>query len=72
LVKFVPRFAYSLFKSYVKAYCDGRLDLLPLDKRLFLEASDEIILIQKEFLESFTSMSKAEKEKTINFLKSIS
>jgi hypothetical protein len=72
LVKFVPRFAYSLFKSYVKAYCDGRLDLLPLDKKIFLEASDETILIQKEFLESFTSMPKAEKEKMMNFLKSIS
>lgn len=71
LAEFVPRFVFSLFKSYVRAYCDGHLDLLPLDKRRFLEVSDEMILIQKEFLESFTSMPKAEKEKTLAFLKTV-
>jgi hypothetical protein len=72
LVRFAPRFAYSLFKSYIKAYCDGRLDdLLPLNKTRFIEASDEMILAQKEFLESFMVMPKLEKEKTQKFLKSI-
>lgn len=73
LVKFASRFVYSLFRSYVKAYCDGRIeDLLPLDKTRFMQVSDETILIQKEFLESFIVMSKSEKEKTLSFLKSIS
>jgi hypothetical protein len=73
LVKFVPRFVYSLFKSYVKAYCDCRIDdILPFDRRQFMLVSDDAILIQKEFLESFVVMSKSEKEKTLNFLKSIS
>lgn len=68
--KFAPRFIYSLFKSYVKAYCDGRFsDLLPFEKSKFMEVSDEAILIQKEFLESFIEMSKQEKEKTLGFLK---
>lgn len=68
--KFAPRFVYSLFKSYVKAYCDGRFsDLLPFEKSKFMEVSDEAILIQKEFLESFIDMSKQEKEKTLGFLK---
>ncbi len=72
LLKFVPRFTYSLFKGYVKAYCDGRLDNpLPLDKTRFIETSEEIIRIQKEFLESFINMGKLEKEKTLNFLKSV-
>lgn len=72
LVKFAPRFVYSLFKSYVKAYCDGRIDdLLPFDKTRFMRVSDETILIQKEFLESFIVMPKSEKEKSLNFLKSI-
>lgn len=72
LVKFASRFVYSLFKSYVKAYCDGRItDLLPLDKARFMQVSDETILIQKEFLESFVVMPKAEKEKVLDFLKSI-
>lgn len=73
LVKFVPRFVYSLFKSYVKAYCDGRIDdILPFNRRQFMLVSDDAILTQKEFLESFVGMSKSEKEKTLNFLKSIS
>lgn len=72
LVKFAPRFVYSLFRSYVKAYCDGRIDdLLPFDKTRFMRVSDETILIQKEFLESFIVMPKSEKEKSLNFLKSI-
>ena len=73
LVKLASRFVYSLFRSYVKAYCDGRIeDLLPFDKTRFMQVSDEAILIQKEFLESFIVMSKSEKEKTLSFLKSIS
>jgi len=73
LVKFAPRFVYSLFKSYVKAYCDGGIeDILPLNKTLFMRVSDETILIQKEFLESFLIMPKLEREKSLNFLKSIS
>lgn len=73
LLRFVPRFTYSLFRGYVKAYCDGKLDNpLPLDKAQFIEASEETIRIQKEFLESFVNMGKVEKEKTLNFLKNIS
>ncbi len=72
LVKFASRFVYSLFRSYVMAYCDGRIDdLLPFDKTRFMQISDETILIQKEFLESFNVMPKLEKEKTLGFLKSI-
>ena len=72
LVKFASRFVYWLFKNYVKAYCDGKIDdLLPFDKARFMDASDETILIQKEFLESFSFMSKSEKEKTLSFLKNI-
>ena len=72
LVKFAPRFVYSLFKSYVKAYCDGGFsDLTPLDKKRFFEVTDENMMIQKEFLESFIGMQKQDREKTLQFLKSI-
>ena len=72
LAKFAPRFVYSLFKSYVKAYCDAKFsDLLPFEKARFIAVSDEAILIQKEFLEAFIDMSKQEKEKTLSFLKEI-
>lgn len=72
IAKFAPRFVYSLFKSDVKAYCDGKFsDLLPFEKTRFISVSDEAILIQKEFLESFIGMPKQEKEKTLAFLKEI-
>ena len=72
LAKFAPRFVYSLFRSYVKAYCEGKFsDLFPFERTKFMEVSDEAILIQKEFLESFINMPKQEKEKTLSFLKAI-
>jgi hypothetical protein len=72
LGKFAPRFIYSLFKEYAKAYCDGKFsDLLPFEKSMFMATSDETILIQKEFLESFINMTKQEKEKALDFLKEI-
>lgn len=72
LAKFAPRFVYSLFRSYVKAYCEGKFsDLFPFERTKFMEVSDEAILIQKEFLESFINMPKQEKEKTLSFLKAM-
>ncbi|MBM3905546.1 MAG: hypothetical protein FJ354_02535 [Thaumarchaeota archaeon] len=72
LAKFAPRFVYSLFRSYVKAFCDGKFsDLFPFEKVRFMAVSDEVILIQKEFLESFMNMPKQQKEKTLSFLKEI-
>ena len=69
----VPRFIYSLFKKYSKEFCDGRLEkLLPFSISNLKKISDESILIQREFLEAFSSLSKTEREKTISFLESIS
>ncbi len=69
----VPRFTYSLFEKYSKAYCEGRLEkLLPFSISKLKNISDESILIQKEFLGAFSELSKTEKEKAINFLESIS
>ncbi|NDB32351.1 MAG: hypothetical protein EB150_06635 [Nitrososphaeria archaeon] len=68
--KFAPRFVYSLFRNYVKAYCDGKFsDLMPFERAKFMSISDEAVLIQKEFLESFIEMPKNDKEKTLEFLK---
>ena len=68
--KFAPRFVYSLFRNYVKAYCDGKFsDLTPFERAKFMSISDEAVLIQKEFLESFIEMPKNDKEKTLEFLK---
>lgn len=72
LAKFAPRFVYSMFKNYVKAYCDGVInEILPFDKSRFLQVSDEHILMQKEFLENFINIPKSEKEKILRFLEGI-
>ncbi len=69
----VPRFTYSIFEKYSKAYCDGRLEkLLPFSITKLKKISDESILIHKEFLDAFSELSKIEREKTINFLENIS
>lgn len=73
LAMVAPRFTYSLFEKYSKAFCDGRLEkLLPFSIDKLKKISDESILIQREFLDAFSSLSKTEKEKTIKFLENIS
>ena len=73
LASIVPRFTYSLFEKYSKAFCDGKLEkLLPFSLKKLKAISDESILIHKEFLEAFSNLSKTEREKAIKFLENIS
>ena len=73
LAKVVPRFTYSLFEKYTKAYCEGKLEkLLPFSINKLKKISDESILIHKEFLTAFSELSKTEREKANRFLESIS
>ncbi len=73
LAVIVPRFTYSLFEKYSKAYCDGRLDkLLPFSVSKLKKISDESILIIREILGTFSNLSKKEKDDAIRFLESIS
>lgn len=69
----VPRFTYSIFEKYSKAYCEGRFEkLLPLSITKLKKISDESILIQKELLDAFSEFSKIERENAVKFLESIS
>ena len=73
LANIVPRFTYSLFEKYSKAYCEGKLEkLLPFSLANLKTVSDDSLLIQREFLEAFSNFSKSEREKTVDFLKNIS
>ena len=73
LANIVPRFTYSLFEKYSKAYCNGKLEkLLPFSIANLKTISDDSLLIQREFLEAFSNFSKSEREKTVDFLKNIS
>ena len=68
LTKIAPKFTFSLFEKYVKAYCEGKLKLVPFKFQNLKDISDESLIIQKEFLECFTNLSKSEREKTVNLL----
>jgi len=71
LTKITPKFTFSLFEKYVKAYCEGKLKLLPLKFQNLKDVSDENLIVQKEFLEGFTNLSKPDREKTVNLLNQV-
>ena len=73
LSKIVPRFTYYLFEKYTKAFCEGKLKkMLPFTIDNLKLVSDESIIIQREFLEAFSNLSKSEKDTIMNFLRKIS
>ena len=71
LSKIAPKFTYSLFEKYVRAFCEGRLkNLLPFSFAN-LKNTDESIEVQKEILEAFSKMSKSDKDKIMDLLKKL-
>ena len=67
-----PRFTFSLFEKYTKAYCDGKIsDLLPFNLQNLQKASDVSSHLQMELLEGFVKMSNSERDDILNFLKQI-
>ena len=72
LSKIAPKFTYSLFEKYVRAFCEGKLkNLLPFTFENLKRISDDNLQVQKEILEAFSKMSKTDKDKTMNLLKKI-
>ena len=72
LLKTSPIFTYSIFQKYVKAFCDNKInELLPFDLSKLQDISDESLIIQKEILSAFVTLSKEEKEEAIIFLDKI-
>ena len=72
LQKTAPKFTFSLFEKYTKAYCDGKMsDLLPFNLENLQKVSDSSSHIQMELLEGFVNMSDSERNDTIDFLKKI-
>jgi hypothetical protein len=72
LQKIAPKFTFSLFEKYTKAYCDGKIsNLLPFNISNLKKASDNSSQIQMELLEGFTKMSSSERQDALGFLKKI-
>jgi len=72
LSKIAPKFTFSLFEKYVRAFCEGKLkNLLPFTFSNLKSISDESLAVQKEILEAFSNMSKSDKDKTVDLLKKL-
>ncbi len=72
LQKTAPRFTFSLFEKYIKAYCDGKIpDLLPFSISNLKKTSDKESGIEMELLEGFSNMPREDREDTLKFLKEI-
>ena len=68
LVKISPKFTYSMFEIYVKAFCEGKLkNLLPFSVSKFQEISDNAFAIQNELLTGFITLSKNKKLNVLKF-----
>lgn len=72
MMEFAPRFTFGLFETYVRAYCEGRLeDLIPFSIENLKTAVDDSVSVQKEFLEGFLTLTKNDREKMMGFLEKI-
>lgn len=72
MMGFAPRFTFGLFETYVRAYCEGRLeDLIPFSIENLKTAVDDSVSVQKEFLEGFLTLTKNDREKMMGFLEKI-
>ena len=72
LSRVAPNFVSSLLRRYIESYSEGKIDtLIPFDSEGVKKALDESLMVHRELLEGFSSLSNAEKEHILNFLKKI-
>ena len=68
LVKISPKFAYSMFEIYVRAFCEGKLkNLLPFSIPEFQKISENVFTTQNELLVGFMTLPKSKKLDVLNF-----
>jgi len=68
LVKISPKFTYSMFEIYVRAFCEGKLiNLLPFSIPEFQKISENIFTTQNELLVGFMTLPKSKKLHVLNF-----
>ena len=68
LAKISPKFTYSMFEVYVKAFCEGKLkNLLPFSILEFQKISQNAFATQNELLKGFMTLPKTRKDDVLNF-----
>ena len=72
LAKISPKFTYSIFQKYVKAFCENKIEeLLPFELVKLKSFSDESLMIHKEILGAFLNLTKEDRKEAIKFLNQI-
>ncbi len=68
-----PNFVSSLLRRYVESYSEGKVDkLIPFESEVLKKALGDSLVIQRELLEGFSSLSNIERETIMRFLKKVS
>lgn len=68
LAKISPKFTYSMFEIYVKAFCEGKLkNLLPFSVLEFQKISKNSFIVQNELLKGFMTLPKTRKADVLSF-----
>ena len=68
LAKISPKFTYSMFEIYVKAFCEGKLkNLLPFSVLEFQKISKNSFIIQNELLNGFMTLPKTRQTDVLSF-----
>jgi hypothetical protein len=72
LLNVAPAFVASLLRKYVESYSEGKIDkLVPFDSDAVKKAFDESLMIHRQLLEGFSSLSSVDREPIISFLKKV-
>ena len=72
LLDVAPSFVLLLLRKYIESYSDGTIDrLVPLNSEYIKKAFDDVLHVQRELLEGFSSLSNSDKEPIMSFLKKI-
>ncbi len=68
LAKISPKFTYSMFEIYVKAFCEGKLkNLLPFSVLEFQKISKNSFTVQNELLKGFMTLPKTRQTDVLSF-----
>ena len=66
-----PKFTYSIFQKYVKAYCEKKIELMPFNLSKLKKLEDDSFVVQKEILKAFMKLNRQQREDTISLLNEI-
>src|SRR6185312_958666 len=72
LLDVAPNFVLLILRRYIESYSEGTIDkLVPLNSEYIKKAFDDVLHVQRELLEGFSSLSNSDREPIMSFLKKI-